>query len=189
MKLKVSFTKIFKIQFQYKKNMVWPHFCHHKICLSKPFQTLTFDDEWCNVWNFVFHFSRHLIGTLKQPEAIKLITLITKDVKNIVGWLQLEGLDYKSRPKMKRSSMQIILYLLLFNNPKTFSASQTFEGELSPPEICLRRAWHSPSTPGTEPFISSQESHNTYRGQQCFELAITINYYLHLIVKHSVMFN
>ena len=30
--------------------------------------------------------------------------------------------------------------LLLFNNPNTFSASQTFDTELSPPEICLRRA-------------------------------------------------
>ena len=57
-----------------------------------------------------------------------------------------------------------ISYLLLFSNPKTFSASQIFEGELSPPEICLRRAWQSPSTPGTEFFISSQESHSTCEG-------------------------
>ena len=37
-----------------------------------------------------------------------------------------------------------------------------FEGELSPPEICLRRTWQSPSTPGTALLMSSLESHNTF---------------------------
>ena len=56
--------------------------------------------------------------------------------------------------------------LLLFNNPNTFSASQIFDTELSPPEICLRRAWHRPSTPGVEFFNSSPDSQSTYKHSQ-----------------------
>ena len=72
---KVKFDQIFVgIKFIYRQL----NFCiiaRAKRCL-KPFQTLTFEDESCNGWFPAFHFSRHLIGSLKQPEAVKLIKVI-----------------------------------------------------------------------------------------------------------------
>ena len=83
-----DFTNTEDISYTESKN--WPNFCRHKIYLSpvelgiiararrclKPFQILTFEDESCNGWYPAFHFSRHLIGSLKQPEAVKLIKVI-----------------------------------------------------------------------------------------------------------------
>ena len=96
----VQFQPVLQTQktFLVRKVKVWPNFCRHKIYLSpvdlgiiaratrclKPFQTQTVEDESCNGWYPAFHFSWHLIGSLKQPEALKLIKAESKTCQKLI---------------------------------------------------------------------------------------------------------